>query len=431
MGSSDPLLYIALVVLLLFSAFFSSCETVISTCNRIRIKKQAQDGDEKAQKVLTMTDSYDRTLSTILIGNNIVNIAASTIATLLATAIFGTAGAWISTLVMTILVLVFGEIMPKTYSMENADTLALKIVGPLGFVITLLRPLSYVFSKLGTLFSKPSEDPAPTVTVEELMYIIESIEEEGVLEEQERDLVQSALEFDDTAIREIITPRVNLVALDINGSQEQTVETVLSEGYSRIPVYENTVDNIIGILYTRDFLRCLVRGESTDLRQLIKEPYFVHKGMKLSVLLANFKSKKVNLAVVLDEYGGTLGIVTMEDVLEELVGDIWDEDDEVPEELVKLDDTHFEVLGEYDILELLGELGYDVEDTEGGHTTVGGWASHMMEHIPQVGERFDYKDLRFTVLAMDGNRVARLGVEKYADEAKEADTLSVDATTED
>jgi len=408
------MMYISIVVLILFSAFFSASETAVSTFNRIRLKKQAQDGNRKAQRTLKIADQYDKALSTILIGNNIVNIASSTIATIIATAFFGAYGALVSTVVMTFLILTFGEILPKSYAMQHSDNMALRLSGLLGFFVKLLTPFSFFFTQLNKVFAGAGEpaESTPSVTEEELMYIIDSIEEEGVIEEQERDLVQSALEFDETTIREVITPRVNLVAIDANDDPREITDILLEEGYSRVPVYENTVDNIVGILYTKDYLKRVIRGEPIDLRAMLQEPYFVHRGMRLSQLLTNLRARQMHLAVVLDEYGGTLGIVTMEDLLEELVGEIWDEDDEIPGGLVAHDENHFEVDGSHDIAEMLEELGYEEEDAESEHATVSGWAMHILEHIPEPGESFDYKGLHCTVLEMDGHRITRLGMER-------------------
>lgn len=421
MVSPSWMMYISIVVLILFSAFFSASETAFSTFNRIRMKKKAQDGSAAARQTLKIAEDYDRTLSTILIGNNIVNIASSAVATIIATALWPRYGALVSTVVMTLLVLAFGEILPKSYAKQNADLLAPKIAGLLQFFRALLFPLSFVFTRLQGAFSKadPELEQPPSVTEKELIYMLDSIEEEGVIEEQERDLVQSALEFDEITVKEIFTPRVNLVAVDVDNPLDKITEVVISEGYSRIPVYENTVDNIIGVLFARDYLRCIVRGEEVSLRAMLSAPYFVHKGMKLSLLLSNLKARKVHLAVVLDEYGGTLGIVTMEDVLEELVGDIWDEDDEIPGGLVSLGENRFEVEASCDVAELFEELGYEEEDLDTEHTTVGGWAMQVLEHIPQAGEAFDYKDLRWTVLEMSGHRITRLGLERLEPPAEE------------
>jgi len=410
------MMYISIVVLILFSAFFSASETAISTFNRIRVKKQAQDGNAGAGRTLRLAEQYDKTLSTILIGNNIVNITASSIATLIATALLGARGAVASTVVMTLLVLLFGEILPKNYAKQHADRIALGVSGPLRFFDWLLTPLSFAFTRLSrSLTQGAAPADTPSVTEEELMYIIDSIEEEGVIEEEERDLVQSALEFDEITVREIVTPRVNMVALDVEDSREEIIETILNEGYSRIPVYENSVDNIIGILYSRDYLARVIRGEEPiGLRELLSEPYFVHKGMKLSQLLSQLKNRQRGIAVVLDEYGGTLGIVTVEDIVEELVGDIWDEDDEIPSGLTQLGEGRYEADGSYDVQELFEELGYEDGEPDTEHATVSGWASHMLEHIPQAGESFDYLDLHITVLEMEGNRITRLGLEKAA-----------------
>lgn len=411
MESDSWLIYLSIVALIGCSAFFSACETALSTFNRIRIKKKADDGDARAKKVLSISENYDKTISSVLIGNNIVNIAASTLAAVALTALFGpNIGALAATVLMTLLILAFGEILPKSYGKRYSDNVALAVCGPLSAIIWLLTPLSFLFTRFNRGIMRADVSSQPSITEEELIYMIDSIEEEGVLEEQERDLVQSALEFDEISIREILTPRVNIVAVDADDGIPEIERVIVEEGYSRIPVYEKTVDNIIGVLYSRDFFRALISGRKIDIREMMSEPLFVHKGMKLSQLLTNFKARKQNLAVVVDEYGGTLGIVTMEDVLEELVGDIWDEDDEIPSSLTQLDGDSFEAAGEHDLWDMFEQLEIDEDDVDSDFSTVGGWALHMLEHIPDIGEEFSFMGYRFTVMEMDGHRLKKLGI---------------------
>ena len=269
--------------------------------------------------------------------NNVVNMASASIATVVATAMFGASGAAVATVVMTVLVLIFGEILPKTLAKENSENIAMAAGGLLSFLIKLLSPIVFFFVKIKELALRLVKGPAaqPSVTEEELKYIVESIEQEGVLEEQESDLVQSALDFDEITAQEILTPRVDLVTLDVEDSIDEALKVVLDAHYSRIPVYRGTVDSIIGVLQVRDLLKAVVTGRQTRLDHLISDCIFVHKTMKISALLAEFKAKKLHLAVVTDDYGGTMGIVTMEDVLEQLVGDIWDESDEVRHDFVQ------------------------------------------------------------------------------------------------
>lgn len=407
MESPSWILYIAIVVLLMLSAFFSASETAISTVNKIRLHKKAKSGDSSAIAALSMAEHYDKTLFSILIGNNLVNIFSTAIATVIASALFGTSGAVIASLVMTVLVLTFGVILPKSYGNDHSEAFILIAAKPLRAIVWLLTPLTAFFAWLKSRISAPPEK-GPSVTEEELHYIIGSIENEGVLEEQERELVQSALDFDEIAIHEILTPRVNIVALDIDSSIEEIQKVIVEERYSRIPVYEGTIDSIIGVLYSSDFLCNLVAGVPIDLRAMLGEPLFVHRSMRLSQMLANLKAHKVNLAVVTDDYGGTLGIVTMEDVLEELVGEIWDEDDEIPTGLVKLDDRTWEVEGDYNLIDMLEQLKLAEDDSD--YTTVNGWAMHIFEHIPEVGEQFTTHGLTITVLEMDLHRIKKLGI---------------------
>lgn len=423
MDSPGPLLYLSIVFLLVISALFSASETAISTVNRLRLKKFAEKGSKKAKAALAIIEQYDKALYTILVGNNVVNIASSAIATIIFTALVGNAGPAVATVVMTILVLTFGEILPKSYGKDHNEKVILNLSRLLRGIMILFTPITWVFMKLKDKVA-PAPDEGPSVTEEDLHYLMDSVEEEGVIEEYERDLVQSALEFDDIGIRDILTPRVNMVALDVQDEPDAILETILEEGYARIPVYEESIDNIIGVLYTREYLRCIIEGSQPDLRELLAKPFFVHRSMKLSELLAFFKSKKVNLAVVTDDYGGTLGLVTTEDVIEELVGELWDEDEEdEPEGFVQLDANTCEVLGSYYMRDLLEEqewedAGYEIE---GDYNTVNGWAMHIFEHIPQEGESALYKDLLITVLEMDGNRINILKITKKApDSSKES-----------
>ena len=409
LDDNGPLLCLAIVLLLMVSAFFSCCETAISTVNKLRLRKSADEGNQNAKTALGLAENYDKTLYTVLVGNNIVNIASSSIATVIATAIFGGGGAVIATAVMTVLVITFGEILPKSYGSDNSEKASLSLANPLKLASAILTPLTWVFMKIKLLSSKPADD-TPTVTEEELIYMLGSIEEEGVIEEQERDLVRSALEFDEVTIGEIITPRVNVVALDVEDDRETIKNILLEEGYSRIPVYDNGIDNIIGILYARDYLRCLIEGEEANLRDMLSEPLFVHRTMKSSQLLARFKSANTHLAVVTDDYGGTLGIVTMEDLLEELVGDIWDEDDEVSADVIELSESCWEVTGSCDVDVLFELIGKDIYELDTDYNTVNGWAGHIFGHIPEEGETAQYKDLSLTVLDVDGHRIQYLRV---------------------
>ena len=418
MDSSSWVMFASIVVLILLSAFFSASETAFSTVNKIRLRNYVDGGSTKAQRALEIAEDYDNVLSTILIGNNVVNIASTAIATILFTNLFGASGAAISTAVMTVLVLIFGEILPKSYAKENSEALALRFAAPLGMLMTVLKPFVWFFVKLKGMMAgfTGSGDNSPSVTEQELKVIIETIEGEGVLEEQESDLVQSALEFDEIDAQEVITPRVDMIAVDIDDPIEETIKTVMESRYTRIPVYQGSTDNIIGILQARDLLESIIRGGEIDLRRLLSDPLFVHKTKKISTLLSDFKRNKVHIAVVTDDYGGTMGIVTMEDLLEELVGDIWDEDEEEVQELVQVGENRYEVTGDMNVYEMFEQLGVDDRSFDSDYNTISGWAMEMLEHIPEVGESFTYKNLTITVLEQENQRIIKLLVEVTPEE---------------
>lgn len=407
--------YLLILLLLALSAFFSASETAFSTVNTLRIRNMAEDGNERARTAVKILDSFDRMLSTILIGNNLVNIALSAEITVLATALFGSAGVAIATGIATLLVLNFGEIMPKSFAKEYSERLVLAVAPVLRICIFLLYPFSSFFIWLRGLFLKEraGEDAkAPTITEKELIYMLDAIEEEGVLEEQEKDLVQSALEFDETTVQEILTPRVSLFALDVDEDPADILREVTEEKYSRVPVYQDTIDNIIGIVQSRAILERAVSGQEICLRELMTDVMFVHRTMKISKLLTDFQRGKTHMAVVIDDYGGTLGIVTMEDLLEELVGDIWDEDEEVVNALEKLPDGRYAVSGDMGIYEFFDEMDYSPKGFESNYNTMNGWALEMLEHIPQVGEHFTYDRFTFTVEEMNDQKIVRLIVEE-------------------
>ena len=415
LDSSNGLSYIFLIVLVALSAFFSGSETALTSVNKIRLKSLEENGDKKAAQTLRVAENYERMISTVLIGNNIVNIASASLATVIFTVLLGAdKGAAVSTVVMTIVVLVFGEVLPKNYAKNNADSLALVVSGPISFLMAVFKPLSAALSALSGLMSRLTggEDDKPSVTEEELKYIVESIEEEGVLEENESDLVQSALEFDEIEVQEIVTPRVDMVTLDVEDSWEEILELAKTSKISRIPVYEGSIDNIIGLVHVRDILEDEISNSEHDIHSLLSQCLFVHKTMNLSGLLEKLRKEKMPLAIVTDDYGGTMGLVTIEDVVEELVGEIWDEYDDFEEELVKKDDHTYEVSGDYNIYDLMDELDEDNRSFESDYNTVSGWILEQLEHIPTVGEQLVYEDrMRVTVTEMDDQRITKVKIE--------------------
>lgn len=414
MDGSNGMLCVILLVLLVFSAFFSASETAFSSLNKIRLRNYAESGDKKARRALAVSENFDKLLSTILVGNNVVNMASASIATVVATSLIGASGAAWATAVITVLVLIFGEILPKTLAKENSERIAMSFGGVLNFLIKLLTPIVFIFLKIKefSLQLIKGDNSQPSVTEEELKYIVESIEQEGVLEEQESDLVQSALDFDEITVQEILTPRVDLVSINVEAPLETALSVVLDAHFSRLPVYRGTVDNIIGVLQVRDLLKAVVRHSDEQVSHLVSDCVYVHKTMRISTLLAEFKAKKLHLAVVNDDYGGTMGIVTMEDILEQLVGDIWDESDEVETEFFELDNDTWQVSGDMNILELFEELEIPDRDFDSDYNTVGGWAMEMLGHVPEAGEKYCYKNLVVTVQEIEEQRILLLLVER-------------------
>lgn len=423
MDDTNGLSYLFLLILLTLSAFFSASETAFSSLNKIRLKNYADEGNRKAKRALRIAENFDKMLSTILVGNNVVNMASASLATVLATAVFGASGAAIATAAITVLVLIFGEILPKSLAKENSESVAMAFGGLLSMLMKLLTPVVFVFVKIKELSMRLIHHGKnqPSVTEEELKYIVDSIEQEGVLEEQESDLVRSALEFDEIMVQEILTPRVDLTAINVDTSLQEALKVVLDAHFSRIPVYRGTIDNIIGVLQVRDLLKAVVTGEETRLSHLVTDCIYIHKTMRISKLLTELKSKKMHLAVVTDDYGGTMGIVTMEDVLEQLVGDIWDESDEVVDDLVKTGDDTYLVSGDMNVFSLLEDLEIDDRDFDSDYNTVGGWAMEMLGHIPQPGEQYTYRNLTVTVMVVEEQRIISLRVQKLpsADEETE------------
>lgn len=401
---------VAVIVLLVAcSSFFSATETAFSSASKARLKNQADSGNKKAKKALDIIEHYDKALSTILVGNNIVNIASSALATLLFVYFFGEAvGTIVSTVVITIVVLICGEVLPKNFAKENSEKICIATANILSFLMFVITPVSFILLKIKEAFDKvikTDEEPQPSVTEDELKYIVESIEEEGVLEEQESELVQSALEFDEKTAYDILTPRVDMVALDVTDSPEEIMEVIVRERYSRIPVYEDNIDNVIGILHTRDYLEARLKDDEPELRTLMQPAYYIYRSKKLSSLLADFKHKRLHIAVVTDDYGGTLGIVTMEDLLEQLVGEIWDEDEEIEHKFSRIGENRFGISGDMNIDDLAELIGKPDNYFDSDSKSVGGWVIEQLGDIPEKGAAFTYKELEVTVSDVQDQRV--------------------------
>jgi len=404
--STNAVYGIVIAVLILLSGFFSCVETAFSCANTIRLKALRDDGNRRAKTALWVTDNFDKALTAILIGNNVVNLGCSSLATILCLNIFKNYGAAIATGGTTLLVLTFGEVIPKCLGREMSDGIVLHTAGILKILTYVLTPLVYFFTGIKSLFMKIAniKKDSPSVTEDELKYIIETIEEEGILEEQESELVQSALEFDEKTAQEILTPRVDVTVIDIDDSMEDIHDLIIRERYSRIPVYENDIDNIIGILHTRDYLEKVIAGEKVDLRSLITPAHFIYKNLKLSDILSDFRANRLHIAIVTDEYGGMLGIVTMEDLLEEIVGDIWDEDEDIEHTCTKMDDDRYLVSGDMDLEELF-EL-FDIRpDDDIESNSVGGFIVEQLGDIPIRGQKVLYEGVTFTVKRVRNRRI--------------------------
>lgn len=396
---------IFLIVLVMFSAYFSGTEAAFMSASRIRLKNAAGNGNRKASLVMELTDKFDKVISTLLIGNNIVNILASSIATVLFTTYFPTYGVTISTIVMTVIVLIFGEICPKSLAKQRPEAIATASAPIFRGVMFLLTPLTLIFSpvsKLMAILFKDKEQQG--ATEEELMTMLDEVEEGGGLEEGESDLIRSAIEFNDVAVEEVLTRRVNMVAIEDDTPLEEVRETFFEHGFSRLPVYHETIDNVIGILHEKDFMAHITSG-GTEYLSLIKEALYVPKSIKISALLKKFQQCKTHMALVLDEGGGVEGVVTMEDILEELVGEIWDEHDEVEVMFQKESDDCWIINGAADMDDMFETLEISQDPDEFESTSVGGWLMEEMEKIPQVGERFEFEGFAFIITKADKRSV--------------------------
>jgi CBS domain containing-hemolysin-like protein len=403
--------YLGIVGLLGLSAFFSGSEIAFAKANRMRLRAATEEGYVLSKIAYYIYQSYDNALVTILIGNNLVNIAASSVATVIAIALMGDSGAWVATLAMTVLIIIFGEIVPKIVASQVPEGFAKAVSIPLRALMTLLFPLVWVLSLLlkgVDRLLKKRVGETPSVTEEDLETILDTVEDEGVIDEDRADLLQSALDFDEVLAYEILTPRVDMVAIDIDDDKDEILRTIFDSPYSRIPIYQDTVDNVIGVLHLNRVFKALADGAEINLSQMMMPATFVYKTMALPDVLKVMKKRKSHLVVVTDEYGGTMGVLSMEDVLEQLVGDIWDESDEVDEEIVSLGGDRYDVDADMRIEDFFEELDIDDRDFDDDNTTIGGWAIEQLGRYPRVGDQFDYRNLTITVKKRRKLRVIRL-----------------------
>lgn len=420
-------LWLALILCIALSAFFSATETAYSACNRIKLKSIDGPRKEKAQMALSLLEKYDSLITTVLIGNNLVNIVGAAIATLLFTTRILPGKAELATtlasVVMTILVLFIGEVGPKTLAKQQPEKYAMSVSGIMTVLVTLNRPLDWLFGLWRKLLAKlVKPEPEESQIEDELMTMIDEAQTEGDIEEEEVELIRSAIVFNDQHAADIMTPRVDVTALEDTASIETAADVFRDTWFSRIPVYHEDLDHVVGILHEKDFYKMTHEGV-TDITKIMKEPVFAPASLSIGNLLKLFRTSQTHLVILLDEFGGTEGIVTMEDVLEELVGEIYDEHDEVNEEVVEQEDGTLIIDGNMQLQELLDK--FETENTYDADT-VGGWAAEMLEKVPEVGDSFTLGRHQFTVTEMDGFRVTKI---KVTDLPEEEETKPEDGET--
>jgi Hemolysins and related proteins containing CBS domains len=409
------LLYLLLVLLVLLSAFFSSSEIAYATASRLRLQNDAENGSKRAARAMWITEHFTGFLSTILVGNNLVNIAFSSAMTALMVNVYGAGGETIAPIASTLVLLIFGEIIPKIAGTSQADRLVRVYTYPLRFFMILFKPVTALVTRIVDRLSKlwTSEEAEPEVTDEELVSILETIEDEGVFTEQESELIKSAIEFSDVTAADIFIPRVDVTAIDVEDSVEDLLKDEDLLSYSRIPVYRDTIDTILGILSTKKLLKAAITTPLSEIRleDLLSPPVYVHKTRTISSILSEFRRKHLMMAIVVDEYGGTEGILTLEDILEEIVGEIFDESDDIELDVEQKSDNVYVVDGGTTIEDFFDSIDYRPEHFESEYSTMGGWAVEMLDRFPQKGDHFTWDRFSVTVTEAEAHRVETLEVE--------------------
>ena len=412
--------YLLIVLCLIGSAFFSGTEIAYTSLNKLKLRQDSENPTNAAKLVHYIYNHYDRALSTLLIGNNLVNIAATSLATVLAVRLASTMAGKITdeqastivTVVMTVLILIVGEITPKMIARRCSDAIAKFSAWPLLILMIILFPAVLVTTWIVNLCAKlwtPKDGRKVTITEEELENILDTAEDEGIIDENETELLQSALEFSDMDAGDILTPRIDVVGFEINDTREEILKIINETQFSRYPIYERTIDHVVGILYVKHLLHELVDHRDVKLEDLMLEPVFIPKSMKLDEIMNQFRNSQTHMAIVADEYGGISGIVTMEDVLEQLVGEIWDENDDIVNEWQEMSPDRYEASGEMNLSEFFDNLDLDEEEVETGCATLGGWATENIGAMPVPFDAFDYKEYTILVMQVDDNhRISRL-----------------------
>ena len=414
---------VAAVACVLLSAFFSASEMALSSANRIRLENLMEGGSRSAAMAVKLLDRFDGALSTILIGNNFVNIALSSLGSLIAITAFGEAYTWLATVIVTVAVIVFGETIPKIVARQSANRLSLVFAPILRVLSVLLWPLVtfvvWLTHRVTAPMKSEEAEGESDAAVEELQSLIETAEDEGVVDEERGELLQAALGFDEISASEAMTARVDMQAIDIDDGWEELWPLLRDSSHSRIPVYEDSIDNIVGVLHLNHFFRALLDEERPALRPLLMEPCFVYKTVKLPAVLEELRASRTHLAIVTDEYGGTLGLISMEDVLEELVGEIWDETDEIEQEVVKRGESEFELDGDMSVGAFCELLDWDEDELDTDSATVGGWTLERFGGFPEAGESFTFTGVEVTVLKMDDKRVEKVLIKVLSEPAED------------
>ena len=417
MDSTCIAILVALVIMVFLSAWFSSTETACSSVNKIRLKSKAEDGNVRAQKALALLDQYDKLLSCILIGNNIVNLTAASLGTVLFTKLYPVYGAAISTAVLTVVVLIFGEITPKTMAKDKPEKFCMRAVPILHVLLFVLTPLHLffgLFSKAAMKLFHTSEEEG--ITEEELITMVEEAESEGGLEHHESELIRAAIEFNDMEVEEILTPRVDIVAAPDTVTMEELAVLFAESAYSRIPIYHTSIDNITGLVHEKDFFSARYHNH-TDVGSLISKIFYTTASAQISDLLRSLQRSKSHMAVVVDDYGGTMGIVTLEDILEELVGEIWDEHDEVIEEFKPQEDGSYLISCTANLDDLFDR--FSIRATDIDSASISGWVLDQLGRLPVEGDRFVYENLDVTVTRLDHRRILEIRVAVIPEEEEE------------
>ncbi|GFI33514.1 hypothetical protein IMSAGC013_04924 [Lachnospiraceae bacterium] len=411
MDSGDVIQLIIIIILLMLSAFFSSAETALTTSNKIRLRSMAEEGNKRAKKVLEITDDSGKMLSAILIGNNIVNLSSASLATTLATKIFGNAGAGIATGILTLLVLIFGEISPKTFATIHSDKISLAYAGVIGWLMKLLTPAIYIINKLALgfliLLRVDASGAQNTMTEDELRTIVDVSHEEGVIETEEREMINNVFDFGDAQAREVMVPRIDMTFADINSTYYELLEIFREDKFTRLPVYEDSTDNVVGIINMKDLL-LYEDKDQFSIRNILRKPYYTYEHKNTAELLLEMRKSSINIAIVLDEYGATAGLITLEDLLEEIVGEIRDEYDMDEEDPIqKINELEYMVQGSTNLNDLHDRMNLELVSED--YDSIGGYLIGLLDHLPTVGESITTEEnIYFRVEDMEKNRIHKI-----------------------